>query len=1258
MKKITQKSANKEFKLKALVATLSALSTMLITSSATQASDIDIYQSAKSGDVTLMFLLDISTSMRSGTVGNNNYGSGACDLPSGTASMGQESHTITRGGVSYTANYCRALETKTYRYRKENSRTRYWQCTNASEDRNTCTWGSQLNTAPSGLSNLYQESANGYTYYYEGMERFYYDRISRLKEAMFDLLDGNTTKGIMPLDDDKVIGLSTLGASQGVGTSGMILMPARALGENVTIGGVTKKHRQLLKERIAGLQAVSVTPTTRSYGESVAYLMGTTSVRAGYTQTNDKNGNGWDVSGFQYSDASTKSGSHYISPSSLPQSESTAQCSGQGIYVLTDGDPNYNNPSEALIKSALGTSGSRFSCTDDTISNGSGWDCTHKLAQAILEPTRNPKNLKFKTAVIGFGNSFNNVPSYDKNRTQAENLAPFINADGSKKNNLSNVQQAAYWGIIGEGGWYSGNSSEDVINSVNDFINALTTEIPSVATGSPVIPKDLLNPISLQSDVYYQQLTPTPDKGSQLWVGNMKKYKLNSAGKIVDKVGGPLLDSTGRLKENLDFWATAVSNNQAIKDADENTYGSLKYAQRGGVWSQLLLRDDTNAKSQRKLLTNRTTAQITGNNLTTLDKTALLTGNYQTDPARGYLLNLLGYNVSLNNITANAVTAAPELRQVGAVIHSEPVLITTKGKTTYNTRTKTYDTVNREDYVLFGTTQGVLHVVEAKTGKEKFAFVPNEMIENQKEAFLRSDITSGGMSKLYYGIDAPWSVYTEYVFDSAGNSTVAQGRGGEEGKQIAYGGLRMGGRSYYALNLQNVNSPNLLFHISPAERKIYSHGSSTAKSFDELKYMGQSWSKPTIAWVNWGGVRKRVMFVGGGYDAGGVDGDARDGSGTKGLYAGYESDTYNQTNKIGAGVYMFDADKGDLLWWSSSNATATSGANTNTGVISLKDDNLKYSVVSEIRTVDRDGDDLIDHLYFGDLGGQVFRIDINNTAATTGSFVKANRRILNLNNAEKSPRFYETPGFSLYNQNGTVFAAIAVGSGNRSAPLKDYTVGTAGYDYDAVYVIYDKDVARKDLYTTTTYYTPTLTRSSLVEIDDGNRFTNTTIRASYASTNGWYYRFKSNKLQSEKVYGMPLAMNNYLYVPTFDGSKPGLAGDCGAGVKGASFVTTFCMPFGQCPANDLLVNSNNKGKEEIGPGIHDITTGGTDGTGGGSGSGGTGGPNGGGGGPLSSQNYCIDTGARQIVTVKGASEGGTADSKICLIPQRWYERIK
>ncbi|WP_130803485.1 PilC/PilY family type IV pilus protein [Acinetobacter ihumii] len=1302
MKKLNYKIKLQSYCKNVAVISLSALCSGLLITSSTQASDIDIYQQAKSGTISLMMLLDISGSMGyPQQVGN----SSSCDVPDGATINGNSSETSTNGSPSYTRYYCNVIDTKTYKYRsyKSNGKTRYQLCTNSATTYSACTWGSETTSMPSTTA-PYSDSLGSYTYFYDGMVRKYYDRITRLKDGMFDLLYGNSVTGIARIADDKVIGLSTFSRpttfnSSGEPTdadnvSGQIRIPARRL--DAVIGGVTQ--RQILLNEIAKLSARGGTPTANAYADTAAYLFGSTTGGTekgiiGYTsiydtsrfykcidQTPSGGCNGYSSSyttlpnyddyvrsgsyyyyyrnnianssssGFYYSYNDTKNSDQtlYSKPTSLMQTDDIKKCSGQGIYVLTDGQPNNNSSAKKLMQAALTSQyQSTLSCSD----SNSGWDCMLNFVQNLLSPSKNPLGLKVKTAVVGFGSDFNGIPSYSSALTQEQNIANINDSNAEE-----NVKKAAYWGIIGEGGWYSGSQSEDIVKSVNEFISNLGSAIPAVTTGAPTIPKDSLNPSVLQKVAYYPQFQPTPDKTYQLWAGNLKKYNVVE-GILKDKGGNKIVDTNGRLIDNYDLWAPNVD--ASVKDADETTYGSTKFALMGGIKSQLKLRTDANTEN-RKLLTNRI-SQGSGSSATFVNSTTLrqvkisdLTDNtYKNDFNRGYLISLLGYAVDAANPNNINLSTAPELRQVGAVMHSSPILVTNKGKITYSNNI--LGSENRQDFILFGTTQGLLHVVDATTGKEKFAFVPNEMVENQKEAFLKYDTTSGGLSKLYYGIDAPWTTYTEYVVDSSSNLTVSTGRNSQKGKQIAYGGLRMGGRSYYALDLADIDNPKLLFQISPSDQKVYYNG--TSKSFPALQYMGQSWSKPAIAWVKWGKSRKRVMFVGGGYDAGGDDGDARI-NGVKGAYSGYESDTYNQTNAKGGGVYMFDADNGDLLWWASKNATSSS-TTTNSGVIGLNNENLKYSVVSEIRTEDRNGDGLVDHLYFGDLGGQLFRIDLDNNASSLGAFAKTPRLLLNLNASEKSPRFYEMPGFSIYDYAGKTFAVISIGTGNRSLPLKDYTVGTSGYDYDAVYNIYDKDVTRKDLYSATTF-TKTLAKTDLGEITQDNRNNNTTLVAPYTKY-GWYYRFKSSgsaaKLQSAKVFSTPIVLNSRMFVSIFDGSKPGLSGDCGAGVKGESFLQQFCMPYGQCAkttANDPDSDPECTSPDgcSIGPGDQRTTI-------------------------VDDKkcnpaiekcdkddddeedeksnnlNYCISTGNRGATTISGIVSAGS--SKICLVPQRWYE---
>ena len=1262
MKQI-QNSEKKSYRHKLLAASIAAVLTGTVATNVTQASDIDIYQEAKSGEITLMLLFDLSGSMSRYFSDNNGYG---CDLPTGVSDNGRAKATETPivGVTAYNRQWCKGSDGKKY-----------------------------------------------------------YDRITKLKDGVIALLYGDSSNKITRLSDDKVIGLATF-----QGTDGYIRIPARPLGYKVT---ETQTQRDILIEEVRGLSADGSTPTFKAFTEVASYMMGTnTQERAQrnntvqyfkYTNSGTKyrtctawNTNGtcntfssetstnpvpvaasfsevicsYTISNKTYSGtcyqsnwyiktATSNSGYpksydetkvieefRYRSPDSLTQSEDIKKCSGQGIYALTDGEPTSNQSPTALMKNALNNSS--FSCS--ALNAGSDdWNCAYTFNDNLIlnNNKTNPLGLKIKTAIVGFGSAFSiSGVTYDKSKTQVENIAALGTIN-------TNQKRAAKWGILGEGGWYSGSSSQSIVDSINSFLGDLGKEIPSVTTGSPTIPKDALNPAVLQDDAYYQQFQPTPDKEYSLWVGNLKKYLVGTSGKLQGRSNKDVTDSRGRLitptyDDNgkltsavYDFWSASISDTATIADGDENTIGSKKFAAKGGVWSQLKLRSDNNVL-QRKLLTNRVgtgtgasaTFSSSNNTLRTVNLNYLSDTTYKDDPNRGYLISLLGYNVDATNpssITTSSLASSAELRQVGAVMHSLPVLVTNKGKVTYNATTKKIGSTNREDYVLFGTTQGLLQVVDAVTGQEKFAFVPNEMVDKQKQAFGNYTATTGGVNSLYYGVDGPWTVHTEYVIDDSGNLTVGTGKGtNQKGKQLAFGGLRMGGRSYYSLDLQNINTPKLNFYINP----------DAASSATPLSYMGESWSKPTVTYVNWGGVRKLVMFVGGGYDrTGGADGK------------GYESDNYNQTNKKGAGVYMFSAegaDAGSLLWWASANA-ATSDVTTNSGIIGRKDDNLQYSVVSEIRTVDRDGDDLADHLYVGDLGGQIFRVDLNNKATTLGAFAKAPVRLLNLHKTDgKSPRFYDMPSFSIYNEKGSTFAVISIGSGNRSQPLQSYTTTTAGVEYDAIYNLYDKDVARKDLFTASSWNTKDVTSLGLLTED--NRYTNTTLIAPY-STNGWYYKFDNcvagsdgtktdcdkYKLQSEKVFGTPLAMNYRLYVSTFDSSKPGISGDCGAGVKGESFLSSFCLPFGQCKSKDPK-DGGSRGAP-IGIGIQNITTG-NDNCTGDSCTGGEGGEGGGsknGGKVASSSNYCANTGGRIIVTTTGSSGQGEA-TQMCLIPQRWYEK--
>ena len=691
------------------------------------------------------------------------------------------------------------------------------------------------------------------------------------------------------------------------------------------------------------------------------------------------------ISGFSKSVSTSKNGSNYTSPLTTNN-----QCNGQGIYFLTDGEPNSSPNPLPLMKAALGPNGSSFSLpTAGNLPNGSqsghGTPFVGEFAKALRSKTSNPKGMEIKTAVVGFGSVFDVDKVEDLKKPEADRvIRSLTDAKGTLREyyncskiptNKIDARNACNWGArshtslpnvggFGEGGFYSAQSSDDITTSIVKFLDEVKPEFDPVVTGSPTIPVDSLNPTTVLPYAYYSSFIPKPQESTQLWAGNLNKYNI---------FDGQLYNADNTIK--------LIKTDGSIDRTATGLWGD-------GVVSRLPLRtgmvDDVEF-TQRKVFTNRTiagtsapyTAVAQSNRLVEVSLDSLFSntndiddsGLLKNDPDKNYWLNVLGYNVPiLENVTRDGLVEKPELRQLGSVMHSTPIQLTQEGRV-YVDSNNQIKTEKRKDYLLFGSTQGILHVVDS-TGKEVFAFVPNEIMESQKVAFLTEASSTGGKNNLFYGVDAPWTAYTKYVSKTDGTLTVQDSgrlinKDDEDndqtikGLQWVYGGLRMGGYSYYGLDLTYVlkakrdesnpasatQQPKLMFVINPK-----------AESASEaLQRMGQSWSKPTITHVNWNGEKRLVMFVGGGYDP------------------IYEDPAANPTTSFGNGVYMFDAMTGELLWWASSEAkTGATQQTINT--------DLNYSVVSQINILDRDSDGLADHLYFGDLGGQGFRVDINNAS--------------------------------------------------------------------------------------------------------------------------------------------------------------------------------------------------------------------------------------------------------------------------------------
>ena len=938
---------------------------------------------------------------------------------------------------------------------------------------------------------------------------------------------------------------------------------------------------------------------------------------------------------------------------------STAACAGYGVYFLTDGLPQSEKLSDARSSSNL----NKYLATNSQLTSSNcsdSWPCV-ETAAGFLQTKKNTPQNEIKTAIVGFGGEF----SFKNSVGESVVFNSSYTAQEAANLFTGTYQKAAARAAVaGKGGWFSADNTSDIVKSVKTFVDSIKVPIPAITTGTSAIPQDALNTSVIQPYAYFPQFQPTPSEDFRAWTGNLKKYNV-AGGILKDKGGIALFSSAGVLNTaNEDLWTPNYT--PPLTDIQND----LK--SKGGLLSRLKLKK-TDSTLSRKVWTSSGS----------LIKEINIDYIKQELPVRGYYLGLLGYKITeaqvsaLNNSNPAGVdtllnlpeVSATELRKIGAVMHSTPVLLTQSGAVAENSD-GSVNTVNRDDYVLFGTTQGVLHVVKAgksdeistvgsnTAGEEVFAFVPQEMLAAQGKAFLDPPQTvveggtSNGMNNLYYGVDGAWTAHTEYVYNNADETFKVYDTSSKYGKQWIYGGLRMGGRSYYALDLTKMaettgNEPVVKFRINPVTSSVdgFPTPSGETTRYANLGKMGQSWSKPTIANVQWKGKRRLVMFVGGGYDA------------------GYETFNYNQDNGVGAGVYMFDANTGELLWSSYDAVKAPAVAGT---TLIGDGDYLKYSVVSQIKGVDRDGDGDVDHLYFGDLGGQVFRVDLDSKHTASDTYANYAKQITRIYNGHVangySPRFYEMPAFTVYSDTGGLFAVISIGSGNRSTPLLgkvvNATTTNSGFitpnetattndllRKDAIYNIYDKGVIASTPPEPET--SPTI--DALHQLTDTNRISAATLATwrevatvvgtgssavNYSAKSGWYYPFTSSvdvggRKAVEKVQGDLIAIDNDLYVSTFDAEAVGTTESCGAGIYGASRAHRFCMPYGQCANGDTVANNTLN----LGKGLLGITMG--PGT----------------------------TGAdRRIVTPLGPTAGGNRITDIIygaankLISQSWYEK--
>src|SRR5262245_10622238 len=232
----------------------------------------------------------------------------------------------------------------------------------------------------------------------------------------------------------------------------------------------------------------------------------------------------------------------------------------------------------------------------------------------------------------------------------------------------------------------------------------------------------------------------------------------------------------------------------------------------------------------------------------------------------------------------------------------------------------------------------------------------------------------------------------EHLFFVDASPIAADIKVGGSWKTIVVFGLRRGGRHYYALDITDTTSPVFMW------------------SFTDNR-MAETWSEPAIGKVKIGGNDQYVMFVGGGYNT-------------------------DKNNEAGnplpspptppTAFFVIDLATGALVW--SYDKTAGGDATY-----------MNFSLAANPTEVDLDNNGYVDHVYIGDVGGQLWKFEFPVSATSTSSW--QGRRLFAASPSQPNPPapgeyypaqgFYAAPTLAFDNSHNVW---VYIGTGDRNHP--------------------------------------------------------------------------------------------------------------------------------------------------------------------------------------------------------------------------------
>ncbi len=559
----------------------------------------------------------------------------------------------------------------------------------------------------------------------------------------------------------------------------------------------------------------------------------------------------------------------------------------------------------------------------------------------------------------------------------------------------------------GGGRYYDANDAAQLETALTAIFDEVV--IQSASFTSPTVSVNAFNRTLNLNDLYMAVFQPSK---TARWKGNIKKYTLASNGDILDANKVVAVGNGLFLPNRQSLWSAGV-------DGDDVT--------KGGAASKMKPPPTTatRAAGDRKVITNQNGATgpinyelLSIKGLAQIDKDLLLniscTPTLTPDPTCPTADQLVDWAYGmdvLDKVPATGNSNFTESRKdMGDPLHTRPAVVIYGGTTA---------SPNIDDAVVYAVTNdGYLHSFDTVTGSENWAFIPWDLLGRLGDLYL--DYPSNPRTSL--GLDGIIRVLRlDRNFDGIIDSSAGD-------RVYLYMGMRRGGQNYYALDVTDKSNPKLLWKLGPSD----------------LPNVGQTWSTPQVTRMDIPGTTQNadelVLVMGGGYDQ--LREDAP-------LPKAYSDVSVNAS--LGAAVYVVDAISGRLLWWAGPDIGTFTPAPTiqpaKSGVGALR-----HSIPGDVRVIDLTGDGYADLMYAADLGGQVWRFEVDKSATSKANAIRAGLlATLGDTGIAGARRFFAAPDVALIRCQGQQWLNIAIGSGNRELPITD-----KNYTEDRLYTLRDR----------------------------------------------------------------------------------------------------------------------------------------------------------------------------------------------------------